>query len=94
MFWERINKEIEGVNSAQIQSKAVEDKEYKINYEFIKVVFPESIYGNNKSSFLSLDKETNIEFIECTFLGATDFSLISNSKDIYFTSSCGFFEYT
>lgn len=87
LFWETINKEIEGVNSAIMGSKN------KGSYELKKVIFPESIYEDN-DFFQNLDKEANIDFKECKFLGFTDFSLISNAKDVYFTDNCIFFEYT
>ena len=65
------------------------NSEHPYQHEFIKVIFPASImYNFDNKSFLKLNKDTNIKFYKCIFLGFTDFELISKAKNITFNNCC------
>ncbi|MFT5660835.1 MAG: hypothetical protein ACI9TV_001479 [Sulfurimonas sp.] len=100
-FWEKIQDEIDNVtsqkNDLKKSGKEMKDEfNYEMfTYEYKRVIFPVSIINDlNHKSFYNLDKDININFDSCRFLGKTDFSLIQKAKNISFQKClfCDYFE--
>lgn len=98
LFWKQVANETSSITENENSMKVVslelkQDSNYEIfNYHFTKVIFPESIFDLiDDRSFFGLDKDINIYFVKCIFLGLNDFSLISKAKNVTF-QNCQFFE--
>ena len=88
LFWKKIDKEIDSIYDINIEN----EKKYKINYKFNEVIFPKFIDTSRfNSSHIDLDEDTSIIFTKCHFLDVTNFSKLSEVKDITF-DNCTFDE--
>ncbi len=98
-FWKKILLEISNVNNIldnKDAKKDINDTEDEYNtelfkYEFNQIIFPASSKELHYEPFYGLNKEFNLYFNNCRFLGKTDFKLIRNAKNISF-SDCSFFD--
>jgi len=88
-FWDEIKNKIDSITAG------LNKDEKFISYRFEKVYFPPSIEKTNPffelNRGLKEENKLNINFIECHFLGKTDFDCIVKAKDINF-DNCYFYE--